>query len=149
MAHRYVPETTGILRSFHEACVAAGLVTLQRCSACSTFRHPPRHRCAECQSAAHAFVAVSGAGVVHSLVVTHFPFDPAWADDLPSTSVVVELEEGPRIVAAPAAADDLTALRIGDPVVVSIEPSGDAFALFRVARRCGADPSRGGGDARS
>jgi hypothetical protein len=61
--------------------------------------------------------------------VTHRPIDPGWAVDLPWATVVVEMEEGPRLVGGwRGASNDV--LKLDLPVRVEIEKQTDQFALL-------------------
>lgn len=68
---------------------------------------------------------------MHSLTVTHRSFDPGWAAEAPHATVSVELEEGPRVLGAYRGGDP-TAVRIGQPVRVTVEPRGEEFAFVWV-----------------
>ena len=75
---------------------------------------------------------MSGRGRIFSWTVTHQPLDPAFA--VPYAVVVVELEEGPRLVGnllGLAPAD----LALDLPVTAELEPVSDTVALvhFRPA----------------
>jgi uncharacterized OB-fold protein len=77
---------------------AQGQLHFQRCSACGSWRHPPRVLCAECGSAECRWEPSAGRGHLFSWTVTHQPLHPDFADQVPYAVVVVELDEGPRIV---------------------------------------------------
>ena len=113
------------------AFLARGELRLQRCSSCGTWRHPPRHRCASCGSTDVAWESVSGAGRVFTWTVTHRPVDPAF--DPPYAVVVVEVDEGPRLVGNWRGDNDELALDA--PVRIEIEPVSDTagFLWFRPA----------------
>ena len=69
-----------------------------RCTACGYQTFPPRADCPECMSDAFQFVECSGKGTV----LTHTRIDAAptgFDDDVPYTCVVVDLEEGGRLLA--------------------------------------------------
>ena len=55
--------------------LATGELWVQSCADCGTMRHPPRPMCADCQSMAVDWVALSGAGHVYSYIVL-VPGDP-------------------------------------------------------------------------
>jgi uncharacterized OB-fold protein len=119
---------------FYAHC-AAGELRFQRCRACGAWRHPPRYRCAACGSGEWSWERSTGRGEVFSWTVTHQALDPAYADELPYAVVVVELEEGPRLVGnlrglAPAG------LELGLAVEVEFELVADEVALthFRPSR---------------
>ena len=90
-------------------------LVVQRCTDCSTLRHPPGPQCPECQSFAWDTVEASGRGTLHSWVVAHHPRDPAF--DYPLLVALVELEEGTRLITnlTGVTADEL---EIGMPLVV-------------------------------
>ncbi len=133
--YRIVPNPVGLNAVFYEYCAQEEL-RFQRCEACGTWRHPPRYRCPHCGSARFRWEQSSGRGEVFSWSVTHQALDPAFADELPYAIVVVQLEEGPRIVGnlrdlAPAG------LRLGLPVEVVFEVLSPTVALthFRPSSR--------------
>ena len=76
---------------------AEGKLTIQRCATCQTLRHPPRPMCSECRSIEWDFVESSGRGIVASFTVLHHPKFPGY--DYPLIIVLVDLEEGTRLVA--------------------------------------------------
>jgi uncharacterized OB-fold protein len=132
-ARRSVPTPVGLNAEFY-ALAAQGTLHLQRCAACGRWRHPPRFLCAGCGSGSWRWEPASGRGTVFSWTVTHQALDPAFADALPYAVVVVELEEGVRLVgnlvgAAPSV------LRLDLPVVVDLDRRSDDVALvdFRPA----------------
>jgi uncharacterized OB-fold protein len=92
---RILPNPVGPNADFY-AWAARGELRLQRCADCGAWRHPPRHRCAACGSLAATWEPVSGCGRVFSWTVTHQQLDPAF--EVPYAVVVVELDEGPRLV---------------------------------------------------
>lgn len=75
--------------------VARGELLIQRCQGCGRLRHPPVPMCAHCLSTAWDTLASSGRGTVHSWVLSHHPTQP---DASPRIVVLVELEEGVRLV---------------------------------------------------
>lgn len=75
-----------------------GELLVQQCSACKTLRHPPRPMCANCQSLEVEWVPLSGAGSVYSYIVSHQAVHPALVDRVPFATVLVELDEGLRMV---------------------------------------------------
>lgn len=124
-----IPRPSELDLEFFQAVVNGGSVHVQRCSKCSHIHHPPRVYCPNCFSADYTFVPVSGRGAVYSHTVSHFTTEKAWMDSVPYATVVVELAEGPRLVAS-ARGIDHTQLRIGLPVRVVSEPVTDDFAYL-------------------
>lgn len=129
---RYVPETEGLNREFFQAC-ASGAMHLQRCDGCETFRHPPRYYCPRCFSGDWSWQPISGTGRVASWVTTHLSIDRAWALEVPYTTVVVELDEGPRLLGS-IRDIEVAELEPGFRVQLVGETSGDDFVFFWVDR---------------
>ena len=75
--------------------VHRGELLIQRCAACHTLRHPPRPVCPRCQSLEWDTVRSSGRGTLHTYAVPHHPTEP---DAEPRIVVLVELDEGVRLV---------------------------------------------------
>ena len=75
---------------------AAGRLLIQRCAECATLRHPPGPMCARCGSLDWDTVEASGRGTVLSWIVSHHPTE---TDVDPRIVVLVELQEGTRLVA--------------------------------------------------
>jgi uncharacterized OB-fold protein len=132
---RLVPRPVGLNAEFYAHC-AAGELRFQRCGACGTWRHPPRYRCAGCGSSEWSWERSTGRGRVFSWTVTHRAVDPAYEDELPYAVVVVELDEGPRLVGNLRGGLTPGELRLDLPVEVEFEPVADGIALthFRPSR---------------
>ena len=75
--------------------VAEHKLLLQRCADCGTIRHPPLPMCGRCGSVARDTLESAGRGTVYSWIVSRHPTEP---DAEPRTVVLVDLEEGVRIV---------------------------------------------------
>ncbi|MEE2059138.1 Zn-ribbon domain-containing OB-fold protein [Rhodococcus artemisiae] len=69
---------------------------IQRCTGCGVLRHPPGPLCPSCHGFDWETVRASGRGTVTSFVVQHHP--PAPGFEGPAPIVLVELEEGVRLV---------------------------------------------------
>jgi uncharacterized protein len=76
--------------------VKSGELRLQRCRGCGKLRHPPRPMCPDCHSLEWSSEKASGRGTVYSYVIPRHP--PAPPSDEPTIIVLVELEEGVRLV---------------------------------------------------
>lgn len=70
---------------------------LPRCNACGCHWFPPTPGCPTCGANDFGFVEVSGRGTLYSWVVVQRALHPAFAEDVPYTIALVELEEGPRL----------------------------------------------------
>ena len=73
-----------------------GELRVQRCGACGELRHPPGPVCPACHALQPAYDVVAGRGTVYSYVVHRHP--PVPGKELPILLVLVELEEGVRMV---------------------------------------------------
>lgn len=82
---------------FWWAAAAEGRLLIQRCVGCGELRHPPAPACPHCRSFEWDAVESAGRGVVHSHVVSHHP--RAEGFDYPLVVLLVELDEGTRLVA--------------------------------------------------
>jgi uncharacterized OB-fold protein len=124
---RFTPNPDGLSAEFY-AHLAAGELRLQCCDACGRWRHPPRLLCGACGSDRWRWRPVSGRGAVYTWTVTHQALVPPFAEDVPYAVVVVELEEGPRLVTAVRGVSP-DGLRIGLPVDVRIARVSDTIGL--------------------
>jgi len=97
----------------------------QRCSRCSHIRYPVGPLCPECLSFEFEWATSSGRGVVYSYTVVHHQTHPAFP--APYTVLLVEMEEGPRIVARLRAPEGARA-EIGTPVRIEWQ-DGERQAL--------------------
>lgn len=123
----YVPHPEWIVLEWHHACIEAGALCILRCTECSAWRHPPRRFCPQCFSDGAEFQPVSGRGRIITVSVSHRSRDPGWQERAPYATLVIELEEGQRVIAATKSEPDDIVL--GAPVHVTIEPRADDFVL--------------------
>ena len=72
-------------------------LSFQRCSRCQTVRYPVGPLCPQCRSFDFEWAVSSGRGVVHSYTVVHHQTHPAFP--VPYTVALVEMAEGPRVIA--------------------------------------------------
>lgn len=105
----------------------------QRCGGCGRFRHVPRELCPACASDAWEWAPSSGRGTVFTWTTTYRAMHPAFVE-VPFTQVVVELEEGPRVISSVEGLDD-DDLRIGLPVEAVFDDVDDELTLLRFAPR--------------
>jgi uncharacterized OB-fold protein/acyl dehydratase len=112
--------------------VESGRLLIQRCAACARLRHPPGPMCPACQSLDWDTQTASGRGRVYSFVVAHHPPIPPFA--YPNLIVLVELEEGTRLVSNLVGVDPAD-VAIGMPVEVEFTRVDDSLVLplFRKA----------------
>jgi uncharacterized protein len=96
--HKPQPKPTAESARFWEAAKAHKLL-LPRCNACGRFWFPPSQRCAHCLSTDFDWQEASGRGRIYSFVVFHRVYHPAFESDVPYAVAIVELDEGPRLLA--------------------------------------------------
>ncbi len=75
-----------------------GRLMLVRCTACGTYRLPSRGRCVDCWSTESEWVQASGRGKLYTFGIMHQRYHPSFAEAIPYSYAMVELEEGPRLV---------------------------------------------------
>ena len=102
-----------------------GILSVQQCTACGRFRHPPRSVCPACRSFEWHWQPVSGRGRIWSWIVAHPPLLAGFAELAPYNVVTVELVEDASIRfvgnlvdvvgGAPNEVDPAT-IAIGEPV---------------------------------
>jgi uncharacterized OB-fold protein len=85
------------MKPFFDAAHRHQLV-VQRCRGCGAHRFPARDQCSTCLSRESDWVAASGRGTVFSFAVMHQVYHPGFAGEVPYAVVVIELEEGARLV---------------------------------------------------
>jgi uncharacterized OB-fold protein len=74
---------------------AEGRLVIQRCVECGTLRHPPAPMCGACGSLQWDTAESSGRGRIVSWISSLHPNRP---DDAPRIVILVQLEEGTRLV---------------------------------------------------
>ena len=84
-------------QAFWEACNRGELV-IQHCPRCDVLRHPPRPMCPGCRSKELGWKKVSGLGTVYSYTVTHQAIHPSLRGRVPWTVIMVDLDEGVRMI---------------------------------------------------
>lgn len=92
---RPVPAMSDDTRFFWDGAKRRELL-IQRCTSCSTLRHPPGPGCASCGSLDWDTVQASGRGTLHTYAVAHHPQLPGF--DYPLIVGLVDLEEGTRVL---------------------------------------------------
>lgn len=127
-AERKPPRSDELVRDFYRATIEHGGLVVQICADCGQTSHPPRTYCPRCFSPEHRFKPVSGRGSAYSFTVSHYSVEPYWKERLPFTTVVVELEEGPRVVAA--GRGWASGVSLGAPVQVVVEPLSEDFTFL-------------------
>ena len=127
-----LPALEGLAGEFYDFCKQVAL-RFQRCTRCNAWRHVPREMCAECGSWDWEWQASSGRGRVFSWTVIAIPLHPTFGADAPYAAVIVEMEEGVRLLShvVDVAPD---ALEIDMPVEVFFEAVTPEVSLPKFRR---------------
>lgn len=126
---RPMSAVTQDMQFFFDA-LAEDHVRVQRCTECSTLRHPPGPMCPNCHSLSWEAVDIAGTGEIHSFIIVHHPQVPSF--DYPLPVVLVELtgqgEQGLRMVmnTADCAPEDVV---VGLPVRIEVRDAGHGMKL--------------------
>jgi len=76
-----------------------GKVMVQKCDDCSTWLAPSAFICEACGSENVPWVEASGKGELYTYVVYHRAYAPEFESMVPYNVALIELEEGPRVLA--------------------------------------------------
>lgn len=119
-------------RYFAEA--KAGRLVYQRCSSCGAVIFYPRSVCPRCLSEELEFVPSAGQGTIYSHTTLYRAGHPSFADEVPYTIVLVDLDEGFRVLTdlVGAAPEDVA---VGQRVEVLFDAVSNEFTVprFRLA----------------
>jgi uncharacterized protein len=104
--------------------LAKGVLSFQRCNACQHAWLPARSECPHCLAGDWRWTPASGGAKLISWVVYHMSYHPAFANRLPYTVAVVELDEGPRMISNLLKPGDPESLKIDQRLRLVIEDEG-------------------------
>jgi uncharacterized OB-fold protein len=82
-----------------------GQLLLQHCTTCGHVQFYQQAICRQCSSEQLEHRSASGLGKVHSFSVVHRAPGPAFKQDTPYAVLLVELDEGPRMISSLVDAD--------------------------------------------
>jgi uncharacterized OB-fold protein len=121
-------------RAFWEGAAREELL-LRHCTACGKLHYPPRHLCPHCWSDKLDWTPSAGKGMVYSFTVMHRAPTPDFVGNVPYVVALVDLEEGPRMMAN-IVGDDALATEVGDRVSVCYEarPGASKVPQFQRAK---------------
>jgi len=102
---------------------------VQECPACRRCVFPPQPACPHCRSLERGWRRSSGRGTVYSWVTVHRASHPWFADEIPYAAVLVEMEEGFRVVGSIDCAPER--LHEGMPVEAGFEDVDEQISLLR------------------
>lgn len=114
------------------ASLAGGTLSFQRCAACANAWLPARHQCPRCLGDAWGWEGSSGRATLVSWVIYHTAHHPYFNERLPYTVGVVQLHEGPRLIAG--VTSPVEQLAIDTPLELTVLHEGDLhIPTFAVA----------------
>ena len=105
----------------------------QRCTDCRTWRHVPRDMCAKCGSFNWEWAKSSGKGKVFSWTTAMQPMLPPFAADIPYSPVVIEMDEGVRMISWLTDVSE-SDLRLDLPVEVVFEDVSPEVSLPKFSK---------------
>jgi len=108
-----------------------GRFLIMCCRPCDRPFFYPRRYCPRCWSDDTEWQQVSGRGVVHTYSIVHQNPAPPFSDWVPYAVVLVDLDEGVRVMANWDRAAPLDGLAVGAQVEVIFEPVTDEISLPR------------------
>ena len=108
---------------------------LRKCNECGVLHFMPRFLCPNCWSDRLSWVESSGNGSIHSYTIIRRAPAPAFAPIAPYVVALIDLDEGPRMVANIVGEDPL-GVKIGDRVKVTFEDRGDGAKIPQFTRVC-------------
>lgn len=111
-----------------------GKLLLQHCADCHHVQFYQQAICRACGGERLEHRAASGRGTLHSFSVVHRAPGPAFKQDCPYAVLLVELEEGPRMISSLVGGDPM-ALQFDQPVELVCESVNEQVTLprFRLA----------------
>lgn len=104
--------------------LAKGVLSFQRCNACQHAWLPARSECPNCLADDWRWMPAAGGAKLISWVVYHMSYHAAFANRLPYTVAVVELDEGPRLISNLVKQASSEALKIDQRLRLVIEDEG-------------------------
>lgn len=108
--------------------LANGKLLLQHCVDCGHIQYYQQSVCRLCQSKNLEHKPASGRGKIHSYSVVHRAPGPAFKGDVPYAVLLVELEEGPRMISS-LVGKDFDALDFDLPVKLQTVQISDEVCL--------------------
>lgn len=114
----------------HWDALALGSLLLPRCEQCGTWNPVTSRACSRCRAVDLSWRTTSGRGRLISYSTVHQAPYPAFADKVPYTVAVIELAEGPAMIARLTHVEELAIADIGREVALLPDPSEPGLATF-------------------
>ena len=92
-----LPRPNADTQPFWDACRQHEL-RFQKCLGCNHVRWPASIICPSCYSKETEWIKAGGKGTVYTYTVYHQAFHPAFKEDIPYVTAIIELEEGPHFL---------------------------------------------------
>ena len=127
----YLPQIDGESEPFW-AAAREGRFMIMRCRPCGRPYFYPRRYCPRCWSGETEWQQASGRGTVYTYSIVRQNPAPPFKDWCPYAVVLVDLEEGVRVMANWDRSLPFDALSCGAPVQIAFEQITDEIALPRV-----------------
>lgn len=102
---------------------------IQHCATCDTVRHPPTPVCPDCGSLEQGAIESAGRGTILTWIVSRHPTEP---DAEPRIVILVQLDEGTRLVSNLVDADPAPTLNDARVEVCFIDHDGVVLPQFRL-----------------
>jgi len=135
-----VPENDGLDKPYWEG-TRRGVLMVQRCKACGTFRWGPEWMCHKCLSFETDWHEVSGRGRIYSWERPWHPVHPALKDQGPYIAVLVELPDAGNVrMLGNLLGDPRQDVKIGAEVLERVPPAARDRACVCEACAAGAKP---------
>lgn len=118
-----LPEPRPVTEPYWDA-VDEGRFELQVCTDCGEWVYYPRDWCPNCSGTSFEWQEASGDGEIRSFTVLYYTPIEEYEDDLPYVLTVIELAEGPQMMANVLDVDP-DSVAIGEEVEMVFEQRGD------------------------
>lgn len=129
-------------KQFWEASRESRLL-IKQCDACQRPFFPPRHLCPFCWSDKTSWIESAGTGTVYSFTVIHRAPAPEFSGRGPYVVALVDLTEGPRVMAN-IVGDGALETAIGDRVNVRFEERSEGWKVPQFERNTSTRAKRTG-----
>ncbi|MCL1961463.1 MAG: Zn-ribbon domain-containing OB-fold protein [Desulfovibrionaceae bacterium] len=126
-AQRPLPRSTAATEGYWRAA-GEGRLVVQKCHACGHLQFYPRNLCFQCQSDQIGWDPVSGLGTIYTFTVNYRAPAPFFKTRLPYVVAIIELDEGPRLMANILGVSP-EAVAIGKRVKAVFEKISDGIVL--------------------
>lgn len=122
-----LPTADGDSQAFWDG-LKRGQMLLQHCADCGHVQYYQQRICRQCQSENMQHKAASGRGTIHSYSVVYRAPGPAFKGDVPYAVLLIDLEEGPRMISS-LVGKDFDALDFDIPVQLKTIQISDDVSL--------------------